>query len=83
MAFAYILRCADGTLYVGHTHALAAREKSHNDGFGSEYTSSRRPVHMVYAEEYPSLRRAIARERQLKHWTRAKKEALIVADAER
>ena len=81
LVFTYILRCADGTLYVGHTHDLASREKSHNDGCGSGYTSTRRPAHMVYAEENSSLKRAMARERQVKRWTTEKKEALISADA--
>ena len=81
MAFTYILRCADGTLYVDHTRDLALRERNHNDGRGSAYTAKRRPIHMVYAEECPSLKKAIARERQVKRWTAEKKEALIEANA--
>jgi putative endonuclease len=50
MAFTYILRCADDTLYVGHTENLASRERTHNDGKGAKYTAARRPVRMVYAE---------------------------------
>ena len=80
MPFAYILRCADDTLYVGHTEDLASREKTQNDGKGAKYTAARRPVRMVYAEEHSSLLSAIAREQQMKRWTRKKKEALIVGD---
>src|SRR4051794_17453040 len=80
MPFTYILRCADGTLYVGHTKSLASREQTHNDGKGAKYTAARRPVRMVYAEEHSSMMSATARERQLKRWTRKKKEALIVGD---
>jgi predicted GIY-YIG superfamily endonuclease len=80
MPFTYIVRCADDTLYVGHTDDLASREQTHNDGRGAVYTTRRRPVHMVYAEEHASLENAIARERQLKRWTQKKKEALIVND---
>ena len=69
MAFTYILRCADETLYVGHTENLAARERTHNDGNGAKYTAARRPVRIVYAEEHSSARSAIARERQLKRWS--------------
>jgi putative endonuclease len=69
MAFTYILRCADGTFYVGHTENLASRERTHNDGKGAKYTAARRPVRMVYAEEYDSIEGAIAREHQLKRWT--------------
>jgi len=78
--FTYILRCADGTLYVGHTKNLASREQTHNAGQGAKYTAARRPVRIVYAEEHSSMASAIARERQLKRWNRKKKEALIVGD---
>lgn len=69
--FVYILRCADGTLYVGHTGDLSARLLAHNAGAGSAYTAARLPVEMVYAEEHVSLKGARARERQLKGWTAA------------
>ena len=80
MPFAYILRCADDTLYVGHTEDLASREEMHNEGRGAAYTATRRPVRMVYAEQHPSTASAIAREHQLKRWSRDKKEALIRND---
>ena len=69
MPFTYILRCADDTLYVGHTEALASREQIHNDGKGAKHSAARRPVRMVYAEEHASIESAIARERQLKRWS--------------
>ena len=80
MFFIYIVRCADDTLYVGHTEDLASREQTHNDGKGAKFTAARRPVRMVYAEEHASISSAVARERQLKRWSCAKKEALIVDD---
>jgi predicted GIY-YIG superfamily endonuclease len=80
MAFTYILRCADDTLYVGHTENLASRERTHNDGKGAKYTAARRPVRMVYAEEHHSVESATARERQLKRWSNEKKEALVLGD---
>jgi putative endonuclease len=80
MAFTYILRCADDTLYVGHTENLGSRERTHNDGKGAKYTAARRPVRLVYAEEHSSAESAIARERQLKRWSHKKKEALILGD---
>jgi predicted GIY-YIG superfamily endonuclease len=80
MSFVYMLRCVDGSLYVGHTNDLASREQTHNDGLGARYTATRRPVRMVYAEEYASIREAITRERQLKRWTTEKKEALVVGN---
>lgn len=80
MPFTYILRCADNTLYVGHTEDLVSREKTHNEGRGAKYTAARRPVRMVYAEEHVSVARAVAREHQLKRWSSKKKEALILGD---
>lgn len=76
----YILRCADGSLYAGCTRDPQAREKVHNVGRSAQYTSGRRPVQLVYVEECDSLGVALKREHQVKRWTRAKKEALIVAD---
>ena len=76
----YILRCADGSLYVGQTLSLEKRVARHNEGLAAAYTASRRPVHLVYSEEYPSLADSTERERQLKGWTRAKKEALVKGD---
>ena len=80
MPFVYIVRCADSTLYVGHTEDLASREQTHNAGRGAKYTATRRPVRIVYAEEHASVASAIARERQLKRWSAKKKEALIVGN---
>ena len=80
MPFVYLVRCSDQSLYVGHTRDLAAREQTHNEGHGAAYTAKRRPVRMVYAEEYPSELEALRRERQIKGWTSRKKEALIAGD---
>jgi putative endonuclease len=80
MAFVYILRCSDGSLYIGHTDDLASRERTHNDGHGARYTAERCPVRMVYAEECTSADKAVRRERQLKRWTAQKKEALIAGN---
>jgi putative endonuclease len=77
MPFVYIARCSDGTLYVGHTSDLESREQTHNEGHGARYTAVRRPVRIVYAEQFTSLVGAKARERQLKGWTTIKKEALV------
>lgn len=80
MAFVYILRVADGSMYVGHTSDLQARLVAHQAGTASNYTATRRPVEMIYAEEYTTERAAIKREQQLKRWSRRKKEALISGD---
>ncbi len=77
----YILRCADGSYYIGLTEDLEGRENAHNYGRGSTYTFLRRPVRLVYSESYDLLEKAVGRERQLKRWSRTKKKALIVGDA--
>lgn len=76
----YILRCSDGSYYVGGTDDLSARLEAHNAGRAAAWTAKRRPVTLVYREPQPDEQSAIRRERQLKRWTRAKKEALIAGD---
>ena len=81
MAFAlYIFECSDGTLYVGHTDNLDERMRQHDAGVADSYTSSRRPLKLVNAEEFESRYDALAMERKLKGWTRAKKLAYIAGD---
>ena len=78
--FVYIARCADGTLYTGWARDPHARIRAHNSGKGAKYTRSRVPVALVYMEACESLSAALKRERQLKPWSRARKEALIAGD---
>ena len=78
--FVYILRCIDDSLYVGHTSDVDERVKVHNDVRGASWTACRRPVVLAYWELQPSEEEAIARERQIKRWTHAKKLALINGD---
>lgn len=75
--FAYILRCSDGSYYVGHTDEIERRLVEHETGAGSGYTASRQPVQLVWFEEFPTREEAKAAEAQLKKWSRRKKEALI------
>ncbi|MCH8989057.1 MAG: GIY-YIG nuclease family protein [Chloroflexi bacterium] len=76
----YILRCSDASYYTGHTDKLEARLSAHEQGTIHGYTQKRRPVRLVFTEELPTRQDAIARERQIKGWSRAKKEALIARD---
>ena len=79
----YILRCVDGSYYTGLTRrSIADRVDQHNTGEVEGYTHSRRPVELVFTETYDRILDAIARERQIKGWTRRKKEALIRYDYE-
>jgi putative endonuclease len=81
-AWLYILKCADGSYYTGSTNNLPLRVAQHQAGEGSAYTRSRLPVELVYSQEFPSEHEAFLRERQVKGWSRAKKEALIHGDFE-
>jgi predicted GIY-YIG superfamily endonuclease len=76
----YILLCSDSSYYIGHTTNVKARLKAHNEGRGAAHTFKHRPVVLVFTEAHPTKLTAIRRERQLKRWTRAKKEALIRGD---
>ena len=80
-AFVYILRCNDGRYYVGSTRdSIEARVNQHQAGIFGGFTESRRPVTLVYSQEFDRIEDAIRAERQVKGWTRAKKEALIRGD---
>ena len=70
-------------LYVDSTTNMGERLKRHNAGYALEYTHLHRPVELVYKEEYDTYQEAFRRERQLKKWSLAKKEALIAGDIER
>jgi predicted GIY-YIG superfamily endonuclease len=81
--YVYVPRCSDGSYYVGLTRAgLEKRVDEHNSGTFKGCTSSRLPVALVWQQEFQRLTDAIACERQLKGWRRAKKEALIRGDYE-
>jgi predicted GIY-YIG superfamily endonuclease len=76
-----MLRCADGSFYVGVTSALESRVAMHNLGVNPHaYTYLRRPVSLAFSQEFSHPGEAIAAEKQLKGWSRAKKLALIRAD---
>jgi putative endonuclease len=80
-ATVYILRCADGSYYTGLTKLpVEARVWEHNNDPLDGYTARRRPVQLVFSEVYDRLTDAIARERQIKGWSRSKKEALMRGD---
>jgi predicted GIY-YIG superfamily endonuclease len=81
--FIYILKCADDSFYVGYTSSLDDRINAHNEGKGALYTAKRRPVKLVYSEQLKDQKSAIRRERQLKGWSKAKKQALINGNVEK
>ena len=73
----YILRCNDGSLYTGITNDLQKRVDSHNDGNGSKYIRSRRPVKLVYKEQFSTKSEALKREIEIKNFSRESKKRLI------
>jgi putative endonuclease len=80
-AYLYVLLCRDGSYYVGTTRSgLGLRVAEHNAGRFGGYTASRRPVRLVFDQEFQRVEDAISAERQVKGWRRDKKEALIRGD---
>ena len=77
MAFAYVLRCADGTYYAGSTIDLSRRIEQHNAGCGSAYTRRRLPVELVWSAEFERIAEAFAWEKRIQGWSHAKREAFI------
>jgi predicted GIY-YIG superfamily endonuclease len=78
--YVYLLRCSNGTYYVGHTDDVTRRLEEHNSGKGAEHTRKYRPVHLVYTEPFDSESDAVLREIQIKSWSQAKKASLAAGD---
>lgn len=75
--YAYMLRCADGTIYSGYSTDPNRRAAAHNSGRGAKYTRSRLPVELVYAVAFPTKSEALKREAALKKLGHAEKLSLI------
>lgn len=75
--FVYLVRCADDSLYCGWTTDLEGRIAAHNNGTGAKYTKSRRPVELVYFEEYENRHEALSREWHIKRLRRKEKLLLL------
>ncbi len=80
MYYLYILRNNRNRLYIGQTKNIAQRLKDHGTGHGAKFIKEYGDFDLVYSEEYETRALAMKREKQLKHWTVAKKEALVVGD---
>jgi len=81
-AFVYVLQCVDGSYYVGSATGddLSKRVSEHQFGTYKGYTYTRRPVRLVWSEHFERITDAIAIERKIKGWSRAKKAALVKGD---
>ncbi|CAN5168908.1 GIY-YIG nuclease family protein [soil metagenome] len=75
--YVYIIECLDGSYYVGKTWKVDIRYDQHNSGLGGKYTKEHGVKKLVYFEEYDNFNDVSLREKQLKGWTREKKEKLI------
>lgn len=75
--YVYILRCRDGSFYTGYTNDLERRIEEHNNGRGGRYTRGRFPVELVHSERYPTRKKAINRELEIKKFSRKTKRELI------
>ncbi|MBI5647510.1 MAG: GIY-YIG nuclease family protein [Ignavibacteriae bacterium] len=81
--YVYILECADGSYYTGVTNDITRRLIEHQDAVDpTSYTAQRRPVRLVFLQDYLLIEQAIRAEKQIKGWSRAKKSALIARDME-
>lgn len=76
----YIVRCADGSYYTGHTDNLEYRISQHQSGELGGYTVTRRPLELVFTQECTTREEALRAERQLKGWSGKKKEAMMRGD---
>lgn len=76
----YILKCSDNSYYTGCTNELQKRISEHKNRVYSNYTAVRLPIELVYSQEFSDIHDAINAERQIKNWSRKKKEALINSD---
>jgi len=82
--YVYILKCADDTYYTGFTSNLENRIEEHQQGkHQSSYTFNRKPIELVFYREFSNVEMAIETEKQLKKWSKAKKEALINGEYEK
>ena len=79
-AWVYVVKCSDTSYYIGSTTNLEQRIADHNTGRYGGYTSHRLPVKLLWSEEYIDIRDASLLERQLKGWSRKKKEAFMRGD---
>lgn len=75
--FVYIVRCSDDSFYTGVTNNLGKRVNEHNSGLFEGYTQNKSPVKLEFSQDFSDINEAIRAEKQIKGWSRAKKEALI------
>lgn len=75
--FVYLIKCIDGSFYTGFTSDVERRFREHRHRKGGKYTKLHKPIKVFYTEEFLTKKEAINREKQIKGWTRLKKENLL------
>lgn len=75
--YTYILKCSDGTFYAGSTKDLWRRMEAHHQGLGSDYTSCRLPVELIWFEQFDRIDEAFRWEKRIQGWSHAKRQAFI------
>lgn len=80
MGFLYIIRCSDDTLYTGSTKQLHVRISQHKNGTGAQYTKVRRPLELIFVQNFTSVSEAFYMEKQIQNWSKRKKLALVDSD---
>jgi len=80
MFWVYILECADGSYYTGHTDHLEKRMGQYHAGECDGYVAARRPVKLIWSQECATRHEALSAEQQIKGWSRKKKEAMMQGD---
>jgi len=83
MWYLYIARTRKGRFYTGITTNLERRFTEHRQGKGGHYTSRNKPLKLLHVETFPDRKKAQARESQIKHWSRAKKKALMKGNVDK
>jgi putative endonuclease len=82
MFWVYILRCSDGSYYIGHTDNIEHRINQHQMGECPGYTAKKHPVELIWTQDFVTREEALSAEQQIKGWSRKKKEAMIRGDWE-
>jgi len=77
--YVYLARCANNSLYCGYCKDLNQRKEAHNNGTGAKYTRANGPVEIVYSESFKTKSEAMKREYQVKQFTKAAKEDLVLS----
>ncbi len=78
--YVYMLECADGSIYTGHTDDLESRLAAHQLGTFRGYTSNKRPVRLIFQARFATRDEAFSAERRIKGWSRRKKLSLARGD---